>query len=203
MMRMPFVCAVMLALLGAGSCKADILPLFSDVPTTYVPGTAFTFQITLPAINGLTAYNVDLIFDAAVNTPDLSVSAAAPSSEYVFTTTGNFSSNSFSGPGLNEVSVQFNDSTSNPVSVVTGVNDVLGIVTVNPGSDLTGPITVSFDSSTSVDYFSEGRDNTPDPVTIDQGQPPAPPVPTPAGLVTMAIGFFMLAARQQVKRRLC
>jgi hypothetical protein len=202
MIRMPFAVAVTLAALTAGTSRADTLPLFSEVPATYIPGSAFTFQIVVPEINGLSAFNVDLIFDATVNSPDLNVSAAASMTEYVFTTTSTFSSNSFTGPGLNEVSVQFSDSTLNPVSTVTGVNDVLGIVTVSPGADLTGPITISFDASTFVDYFSEGFDNLPGSVTVDQGTPPPPAVPTPAAWLSMAIGVLILAGRERLKKRI-
>ncbi|HEV3440441.1 MAG TPA: hypothetical protein VG122_24010, partial [Gemmata sp.] len=110
-------------------------------------------------------------------------------------------SSSFTGPGPNEVSVLFSDSAITPVTTVTGVNDVLGVVTVSPGSDLTGPITISFDSSSGVNYFSEGLDTLPGPVTVDQGMPPPPTVPTPAGWLSMAIGALILAGRERLKKR--
>ncbi len=202
MIRMPFAVAAIIAAWTAGTGRADILPLFTDVPTTYVPGTSFTFQITVPEINGLSNFNVDLVFDAAVNNPDLTASAAASTTEYVFTTTSGFSSNSFSGPGPNEVSVQFSDSIlPNVVSTVSGVNDSLGVVTVTPGTDLTGSITISFDQSTFVNYFSEGNDTTPGAITIDQGTPPPVPMPAPAGIVSLAIGTLILVGRERLRKR--
>lgn len=200
MFRMPFAVTVILVGFTAGSSRADVIPLFSDVPATYVPGTSFTFLVTVPEVNGLSNYNVDLIFDAAVNSPNLTVSAAPSPNEYVFPTSSGFSTSSFTGPGPNEVSVQFSDSIlPNYVTTVTGVNDVLGVITVNPGSDLTGPITVSFDPSTFVNYFSEGNDTPDNSVTIDQGTAPPAPVPTPAAWMSMAIGALVLLGRERVK----
>jgi hypothetical protein len=201
MIRMPFAVAVTFAALTAGTSRADTIPLFSDVPAAYIPGTPFTFQIIVPEINGLSNFNVNLIFDTGVTSPDITATAAPSPSEYVFSSSSGFSSDPFTGPGPNEVSVQFADSIlPNTVSTVTGVNDVLGVVTVYPGSDLTGPITVSFDPSTFVNYFSEGFDTPQNPVTIDQGTPPPASVPSPAGWLSMAIGTLILAGRERLKR---
>jgi len=201
MLRMPFAVAVAFAALTAGTSRADVIPLFNDVPATYIPGTPFTFQIIVPEVNGLNSFNVDLIFDTAVTSPDITVSAAPLASQYVFPTTSGFTTSSFTGPGPNEVSVLFSDSAITPVTTVTGVNDLLGVVTVSPGADLTGPITISFDSSSGVNYFTEGFDVLPDPVTVDQGMPPPPTVPTPAGWLSMAIGVLILGGRERLKKR--
>jgi hypothetical protein len=205
MPRMPFVLSVAIAFVFSGTGRADTLPLFNNVPAQYTPGTPFTFQITLPtmlsdgsAFNGLSNYQVGLVFDAAVNSPALSVSAAPPASGYVFSSTSGFTQGSFAGPGQNEVSLQFSDSIAPNIVTVGPGNDILADITVSTGSTLTGPITVSFTSNTSVTYFNEGIDVTPPAVTIDQGSAPPPSVPTPAGWVTLAIGTCILAIRKRI-----
>lgn len=201
MFRLSFVLSLALVSLTAGSSRADVLPLFTNVPAVYIPGTTFTFQITVPdGLNGLSNYEVGLIFDATVDNPPLTASAAKPTLGYVFPGTNGFTSSSSTGPGPNEFSVSFSDSIApNFVSTMTG-QDVLATITVNPGIDLTGPITVSFSGDTSVTYFSEGLDITPGPVVIDQGVPPPPTVPTPAGWISFTLGALILAGRDRLKR---
>jgi len=205
MTRMPFVVAAVLVGVITGNARADLLPLFGDVPSTYIPGTSFTFQIVMPdmlsdgsPLNGLSQFQVGLVFDAAVNNPALGVSASAPSSGYVFPATSGFTSDSFSGPGPNEVSLQFMDSISPNFVTVGPGQDILATVTVSPDASLTGPITVSFTSYTNVTFFSEGFDQTPPSVTIDQG---IPPVPTPAGWLTLSIGSLILIGRNRLLKR--
>jgi hypothetical protein len=203
MFRMPFVFSIVLISLTAGNCRADILPLFSDVPSTYIPGTPFTFQIVLPdGLNGVSAYQVGLVFDAQVDSPPLTVSAAPTVPGYIFPTTTNFTSNSFSGPGANEVSLQFSDSVppANYIFTMPG-QDLLATITVNPDITMTGQITISFTSDTLVTYFTEGFDSTPPSVTIDQGCPPAPSVPAPAGWITLALGSLILIGRNRILKR--
>jgi hypothetical protein len=202
MSRMPFAVAVTFAALTVGTSRADTLPLFSDVPATYIPGTPFSFSVIVPEVNGVSNFNVGLVFDTAVTSPDITA-VAIPSSTYVFPSPSWSSSNSFTGPGDNEISLQFSDSIlPSFVSTVTGVNDTLGLVTVSPGSDLTGPITVSFNANTFVNYFTEGFDSPQGSVTIDQGVPPPPTVPTPAAWLSMAIGTLILAGRERFKKRI-
>src|SRR5579872_3329812 len=206
MIRMPFAIAIVFASLSAGSGRADTLPLFSDVPAQYIPGTTFTFQITVPdflndgsQLNGLSKFQVGLVFDASVNNPPLTVSAAPPGSGYVFPGSTNFSSGSFPGPGPNEVSLQFSDSIApNFIAAMPG-QDILATVTVNPDISLTGPIDVSFTSDTLITYFNEGFDQTPGTIEIDQGSPPPPSVPTPASWLSLAIGVVILAGRNRLK----
>jgi hypothetical protein len=200
MLRKPFLFSVVAACLATGTSRADILPLFNDVPPSYTPGTPFTFQIVLPdGLNGVSSYVVGLVIDVSVNNPPITMTASPPSTGYVFPTTSGFSSNSFTGPGPNEVSVTFSDSISGVVSTAPG-QDVLADITVNPGSALTGPITVSFNSNTLVTYYTEGFDFTPGPIEIPQGQPTPPTVPTPAGWISLTIGVLMLAGRQRLRR---
>jgi hypothetical protein len=204
MFRMCFAVALVIAVSTAGTSRADTLPLFNDVPNIYIPGTPFTFQITLPdSLNGVSSYNIGLVFDAAVVNPALSATAAPPASGYVFPTTTGFTpnpSNSFAGPGPNEVSLSFSDSIApNFVSTMPG-QDILATITVNPDISLTGPITVSFTGDTSVSYFTEGFDTPQGSVTIDQGTPPPAPVPTPSGWLSLAIGGLILVGRNRLQR---
>jgi hypothetical protein len=202
MSRMQFVFSVVLLSFTASNTRADTLPLFSDVPALYTPGTPFTFQITLPdGLNGLSSYQVGLVFDAAVDSPPLTVSAAQPSSGYVFPGSTGFTSNSFTGPGANEVSLQFSDSINPNIVLTAPGQDVLATITVNPDISLTGSITVSFTDYTTVSYFTEGFDSPQGSVTIDQGAPPPPSVPTPAGWITLSMGVLILAGRNRILRR--
>jgi hypothetical protein len=204
MFRMSFAASLVIAVSTAGTSRADTLPLFSDYPDTYIPGTPFTLQITLPdGLNGVSNYNIGLVFDAAVVNPPLTATAAPPASGYVFPTTTGFTpnpSNSFTGPGPNEVSLSFSDSIgANFVSTMPG-QDIIATITVDPDISLTGSITVSFTGDTTVSYFTEGFDNPEGSVTIGQGTPPPAPVPTPAGWLTLAIGGVILMGRNRLQR---
>jgi hypothetical protein len=204
MSRMQIIFSVLLLSFTASNCRADTLPLFSDLPNPplYTPGTPFTFQITLPdGLNGLSSYKVGLVFDTAVENPPLTVSAAPPSSGYVFPGSTNFTSNSFAGPAPNEVSIQFSDFISPNFILTAPGQDVLANITVNPDISLTGPITVSFTDYTFVSYFTESFDSPAGSVTFDQGTPPPPPVPTPAGWITLSMGALILAGRNRILRR--
>ena len=203
MFKNSLVMTLVFAAVSAKPALADTLPLISGAPSTYTPGTPFSFEITVPQINGLSSFNVNLLFNAT--SQNLAASATPNSSSYVFTTTSGFTPNpalSSAGPGPTQISLEFGDSTSTPVNTTTGVNDVLGVVTVNPAANLTGPITVSFNVGTNVNYFSEGFDFPGGPVTIAQGSPPPASVPAPTGLVSLAIGAFVLAVWIRLNRRL-
>jgi hypothetical protein len=194
MLRMSIALSLSLVAWNTGTCRADTLPLFSDVPGSYTPGMPFSFEITLPdGLNGLSTYNIGIVFDASVFNPKLSASANPPTSGYVFPTATGFAPNpsqSSPGPGFNEISLSFSDSSPTSVSTSSS-NNILAVVTVNPGISLTGDLTISFTDDTSVTYFSEGFDSPEDSVTISQKPTPAPSVPAPPGWLSLAIGGLM------------
>ena len=203
MFRMSFALSLVILILAAGTSRADTLPLFTDVPEFYTPGTPFSFQITLPdGLNGLSKYNIGIVFDASVDSPILSASAAPPALGYVFPTTTRFTPNpsqSSPGPGSNEISLFFSDSLSRGfVSTMPG-QDILAIVTVDPDISLTGDLTISFTDDTSVTYFSEGFDSPENSVTIGQNPAPAPSVPTPSGWLSLAIGGLIAVGLFRLK----
>jgi hypothetical protein len=194
--------AAMLAAATTQTARADTVPQLLNVPASYTPGNPFTFEVIAPGgENGFSAFNLDMTFSTNNVNPDLTLSASSATSQYVFSgysTTG-FTSSSTS------TSLTASDSLTNPgtdmITTQTGVNDVLAVVTVSPGTSFTGPITVSFAGDTSVTYFTEGFDFPQGPVTIVQGAEVAAPVPTPAAWISMTIGGLILAARRQMQRK--
>ena len=103
-------------------------------------------------------------------------------------------------PGTNQYTLTISDSGA-PVNTVAGVNDLLAVVTVSPGADLSGPIVISVGADTLLRYNTEGRppDNFPEPVTVQQG-PGVIGVPAPAAWVTLAAGGLILAGRGRLRR---
>ena len=100
--------------------------------------------------------------------------------------------------GVNSFNVTITDATSGAgVNTILGSNDRLATVTISPGVNLSGPITVQFAQND----FTTARDvgfELPGTATLDQ-LPPAPvpdPVPAPPSLVLLALGGLCFAGRQ-------
>jgi hypothetical protein len=213
MRKLPLAVAVVLVLAFAAQAPADIAPQFSTVdppPMFYTPGQAFSFQVIVPAVNGLSSYGVGIIFDTTpYSNPNLTVSVS-PTSNYVFGPTSSNQNPSTFSAGPNAVEFTFSDSIAPSfVNTTTGVNDVLGQITVTPGSDLTVPINIYFDQGTDpqgnpityANYFYE----TPpviDPTvyTVNPLQAPPAVTPTPTAWLTLAIGAAILASRGRLKQ---
>lgn len=186
-------------LLGVASSRADTLPLIG-IPAGYMPGTAISFDITAPGLNGLTDYTLAFTVAAGPTSgpPDLTISAAPPTSGYPFPDSTNFFTEADSLGG-NRISFLIEDASSgSAVNTTLGVSDRLAVVTLLPGAALTGPITVTFTDN----EFDTSRDvgfDLPATFTINP-LPPAATVPAPPAWILLGLGALSLAARQRTTR---
>ena len=189
-----------LLLVSAGSSRADTLPVLG-LPSGYTPGQDFSFSIFAPGLTGLMDYTLQFTVTAGSppNLPDLSVTASANGlADYPFPNTDNFGFAVDPGIGVNGFLVTITDSTSGlGVNTFLGVNDHLATVTISPGVNLSGPITVEF----TLNQFSTARDvgfTKPDPFTIEQ-LPDTPPaaVPAPPAWILLGLGGLCLAGRNR------
>jgi hypothetical protein len=192
---------------AAGSSRADTLPLVG-VPSGYFPGQAFSFDVYAPGLVGLTDYTLQFNVTAGVapDLPDLTVSAAPAASNYPFPDTSNFSSSLSAAPGVNGPIVTIQDASSGSgVDTVLGVNDRLATITISPGVNLSGPITITF----TLNEFTTARDvgfDLPPPIVITPNEDPsgptdpAAPVPAPPAVLLAGIGGLCFLARSRFRR---
>lgn len=187
---------------AAGTSRADTLPLVG-VPSSYTPGQTFSFDVFAPGLVGLRDYTLQFTVSSgtAPNAPDLTVTPGPATTNYPFPDTSNF----FSAQSTvsNETFVTIADATNLPEGVNTqlGVSDRLSTISISPGVNLSGPITITF----TLNEFTTGRDVTfdlPAPIIINQNDGPIDPAPVPAppGVVLLAIGGLCLAGRARFRR---
>jgi hypothetical protein len=198
--------ALALTLCASAPARADTLPLLEGVPDTYSPGTAFTFTVRVPALTDLTSYSIDLVFSTEVTDPPLFASASAAlttanGGRYVFPSNAGFQSTLTTFNGGTDVLLTIAD--SGPLTNTTpGVNDTLALVTVTPGADFKGPITISLGADTLVSAnFENGTPPPFDPITVQQagdtGGGDPNPVPAPPGVALFALGALALGVRRK------
>lgn len=191
-----------LALLAAPA-RADILPVISDAPATYAPGQPFTFELRVPGVADFSAYSIELDFDTNIPNPNITLAGNPDPTQYPYPSVGTFQAGVTTVPGSTMVALTVSDSASPGVTTTPGVNDLIVKVTVTPGADFSGPITISVNPDTLLlDVNTELTPVilAPDPITVEQGAP-ASPVPTPAAWATFGLGGLLLAARRRVLRR--
>jgi hypothetical protein len=199
MKRMSLAAALFVAL-SAGPGRADTVPQLVGVPAEYTPGTSFTFEVRVPGVADFAGFSVQLVFETAVLDPDLAVTAAPDPTQYPFPSISGFSATPTPpDPGGTVYTLTIADSGPGTFTE-PGVNDLLAVVTVNPGLGLTGPITISVGSETALLYNMEGRnDQFPEPVVVEQGVPPGP-VPAPPAIVLLGVGALVLAGWTRLNR---
>jgi hypothetical protein len=196
MRRITFAVAMLAGL--AGSARADGIPQIDGLPPnpTYTPGIPFSFEVRAPGLPDFSGFNVQLLFEASVPDPDLSAVAVEPSSQYPFPS-GAFSSGGLPpDPGGDTYTLMFSGGGPS-VFTTAGVNDLLAIVTVTPGADLTGEIDISFGNQTVLSYNQEGGTfPLPGTLTVEQAEP----VPAPAGIILAGIGGVLLSCKRWLSR---
>ena len=164
------------------------------MPATYTPGTPFSFDVRVPLLTDFTAFSAQLVFATDLVDPPLFVSAAAPTAgpggRYVFPSNTNFQSSSFRSDMLSEVSLYISGSTATGVLAAPDGNDTLARVTVQPGAELTGPITISLGSDTLFMRNMETSYSDTDAVTVDRSDtgPVTNPAPAPAWCCSASAG---------------
>ena len=203
MLRIALVSAIVFA--SVGTSRADTLPLLG-VPSGYTPGVPVSFDVYAPGLSGLTDYTLQFTVTAGSppNPPDLSVNATPPNNLglYPFPNASNFNATVGVSPGSNSLNVTITDSTSGlGVNTLLGVNDHLATISISPGVNLSGPITVQF----TLNEFTTSRDvgfDLPPAFVILQNVdvPPGSPVPAPPALVLLGIAGICLAGRNRWMR---
>ena len=157
MNRSHFAVAVVLTAMTAGIGRADLIqiPAFTNVPSSYTPGTPFQFEITAPLltnsgnpVSGIQAFNIDLLFTATNASTNLTVSAAQPGADYIFPGSTSFTSIASPGQTANQVYLQFSDSIGTNSISTSSSNYIFGVVTVTPGVNLTGNLEIQYFYST-------------------------------------------------------
>jgi MYXO-CTERM domain-containing protein len=182
----------------AAPLRADTLPLIQDQPTEYIPGVPLMFELHAPGLVDFTRFHIDLVFQTENDPANLTVSADRPDAlSYPFGATGNFSAFPSFPPEGNPVTLSIDGSGTLAITTA-GVNDLLAIVTLTPGEDLTGAILVSIDPGTL--RFDRNGEITPTidppaPFFIQQGEPKA--APAPAAWVLLGIGGVALLRRSR------
>jgi hypothetical protein len=196
--------ALALVLSATAPARADTLPLLEGVPETYSPGTAFSFTVRVPALNDLASYSLDLVFGTEVADPPLFASASAAlttadGGRYVFPSNAGFQSTLTTFDGGTSILLTLADSGALS-NTVPGANDTLALVTVTPGADFKGPITISLGADTLFDAnFESGVPPGFEPITVTQadgnGGGDPNPVPAPPGAALFALGALALVRR--------
>jgi hypothetical protein len=175
--------------------------MIENLPATYTPGQAFSFQVTLPALTNFTQYSLQLLFGTDVTNPSLTASGAAASTGYPFAGSTNFSSVLGATPDPTQVLLTISDSApaSLPFGATTTSGTPLATITVTTGADLTGPINLSIGSDTFFNYNAETGSYPPptDIPPINQGVAPPAPVPAPAAAILFGLGGLVLVARRR------
>ena len=194
---------------AAAPARADVIPQFVGVPSTYIPGTTFSFELRAPGLTAFTDFNFDLIVQTTSPDPStlLSVSADRPGdTEYAFGASATFSTSQSAGPASNEFTVNITGTSSTGVNTTGGAPDLLARITVNPGASLSGPLMFSIDPGTfSIGALSETGQalQAPDTVTVFPSDVPpvGAPVPGPGGAVLLGVGGVLLLARKRFAGR--
>ncbi len=194
--------------LFANTARAETLPILVDVPTTYTPGTAFSFEVRVPELIDFSAYRLDLLFTTDVTNPPLFAEGVAAGTNYAFPSSAGFQSTLTTFNDSNLIQLTISDLTSPSVNVTrdsnnpTNDNDRLATIIVTPGAELRGPISVSIGSDTLFSFNDENTNfTTPEPFTIGQADTGGQnPVPAPASALLLGTGAFILGFRRRIVR---
>lgn len=170
----------------------------------YSPGGVTTFEVVVPELANLGAYNIDLTLSSTEGTAGVdfffNLAATKPAtSQYVFPSTFNF----FDAVNLDSPSTQrltLSDFDFTGVDVVAGVNDRIATVWIGTLAGFTGDLDLAFDVT---GLFLDTPDTTPTPVagfaqisadTDAQGVVTLSLIPEPSSALTMTLGAMLVLA---------
>ena len=179
------------------------------LPTTYTPGTSFSFNVGLVGAEDLNLYSIDLTMEAESGNPgadflfdeDLTTE---PASRYVFGGAGlhpdGFVASADVDGGLATLNLSDLLDVGEMVDTVSGVNDLVATVTVTTMGDM-GDLTIAFDT-TFLELLDDFGDDIPgfDNLTVP---PPATvtPIPEPSALILWMSGCIGVLIYQYRRRR--
>ncbi len=193
-MRLIFIIAV-LTFVGRSSCSAAAVRIV-DAPETIIPGQTFSFDVVVPAMTALSAYQIDILLAGSTGSAGIDfqfgpAEAVAPADGYVFASTD------FFAPAINNVSTAVQRLTLSDIDLVgrntiTGVNDQIARVSVLTSDSYDGSLQFSIDPAT---LILDGPQFTPTSVpefasiqadTLNQPSITITAVPEPAAFTLLA-----------------
>jgi hypothetical protein len=205
---------VLAATLAHNDASAATIPsslqLIRGVQSTYVPGESLPFEVRLPAVTNLGAYNIDVVVEAdnGVVGADFSfdMDATQPAIPgYVFPSTENFvKAANLDSP--NRQRMTLTDFDLNGVDVLADKNDLVAIVVLHTSQHNPSPLRLSIDVSS---LILDTPAIDPVPVAgflawrnaISQAEPHyLTPVPEPTGIDLILIGMLATAFRAVTRR---
>jgi hypothetical protein len=176
-------------------------------PNSYVPGESVMFDLRLPVMSALAAYDIDLVLEGTTGTAGVDfffdVEATAPSSvNYVFSSAANYFDAAIVDGAARHV-LTLTDFDFVGVNVSTGVNDRVATVVLRTLTTYRGVLNVWVNSPT---LILDAPAIVPTPVAEFAGIQAAiaaagpivlTPVPEPFGLSLVASGFGMSWTRRR------
>lgn len=202
----PRLLCTFLAWLALACPCAWAAPLFiSGLSGSYVPGATIEFDVGLPPIVNLGAYNVDLALTSPSGVAGVDyffdVVATVPSpSHYVFPSAVNyFDAANVDSPSQHRLTLS--DFDFGGVDVVAGVNDLVAHVVIQTTTEFLGELSLSFDTDglfldtpelipTSVEGFDTIKSDT-----TAAGASAILPVPEPSTLLMVLAGSLMFGMK--------
>lgn len=191
-----FALLCLLCVCGSSALSAPIE--INGLPSSFTPGQSFSFEVSLPPVANLGAYNIDLLLTGSSGAAgtDFSFNLAGTdvaSSGYVFPSAANyFDSVNVDSPLVQRLSLTDFDLTG--VSVVDGVNDRIATVFVDTVGGFDGSLTIALDFG---GLILDTPDTTPTPVaefsqtvadTQAAGDFGIAPIPEPTAIILFTLG---------------
>lgn len=189
----------------ASAASAAIV--FDGLPDSYVPGQPIAFELRLPAITNLGAYNIDVVLESDMELAgvdyELNQAASLPADvDYVFSSTVNFAS-AVNVDNSRRHRLTLSDFDLSGTGIVPAGNDRVGTIVINTLASSAGSLKVSIDGTslildtpavtpTPVDQFDAIRDAVlaAEPASIA-------PVPEPSALAICGLTIVCLARRRR------
>ncbi|MBA3482492.1 MAG: hypothetical protein H0T51_11810 [Pirellulales bacterium] len=198
--EMPVAALVSLAILSSTGLGAPVY--LEGLPASFTPNAAITFDVMLPPITGLGAYNIDLVLSSDSGVAggnyffDVAATSPAPS-HYAFPSSANyFDAVNIDSP--NRQRLTLTDFVLNGVSIVSGTNDRVARVVIGTTASFFGNLELSIDADGLLLDISDTT-STPVPefesIRMATAMTPAVvlrPVPEPS---TFVIGMILIATR--------
>lgn len=147
--RLLFLGAFCLALFPRFA-RSDSIQLIQGAPSLYTPGQPAAFDVRLPAVANLGAYNIDLVLESSTGTAgaDFFFDAAATApmlANYVFPSAANY----FGAANVDSASrhrITLSDFDFTGVDVVPGLNDLVARVVFRTAETFSGHLSLFVDA---------------------------------------------------------
>lgn len=206
-----YVIAALLCIVWPPQCGrgAPFQPIVG-LPSSYVPGQPVTFDVHLPAVSNLGAYNIDLVLESSAGDSGTNfyfdVMATAPASiNYIFQSTANFYDATTTDSSMRH-RITLTDFAFSGVNV-GATNDNVATVTFRTTPEFNGLLRVFVDTPllildtpnvvpTPVQDFDAIRNNI-----SSAGSFELPPVPEPSSLLIGTTPLLAALIRKRLRKR--